>query len=132
MRNTILYFFFVFILVSCAIKAKFPVSIITPAAEITAKMKPGDNSNYIIRIKAKNLAAAERLTPAMKTYVVWITTEDEGIKNVGQLALDNAELAKLETITPFLPEDIFITAETEADISYPHGIEIARTSFRKN
>ena len=49
----------VLVLASCASTAKFPVSDIIPAAEITAKMKQDDNKNSIIEVTAKNMASAD-------------------------------------------------------------------------
>lgn len=48
---------------SCASVAKFPVSSIVPAAEITAKKMVDKNKNYVIELVAKNLANSERLDP---------------------------------------------------------------------
>jgi len=114
---------------SCASTAKFPVSEITPAADITAKMKQDKNENYTIEVTAKKLSSADRLNPSMNIYIVWVVTEENGVKNIGQLVNENAEKSILETSTPFNVKEIFITAEREGNISYPSSIEIARTSF---
>lgn len=117
------------LLTSCATTAKFPVSSVTPAAEITAKKKQDKNNNYVIEVTAKNLASAERIDPTKKNYNVWIVTENNGTKNAGMLVNKNAKTASLKTSTPFDVKEIFITAEDQGDYSYPVGIEIARTSF---
>ena len=117
------------LLTSCATTAKFPVSSVTPAAEITAKKKQDKNKNYVIEVIAKNLASANRVDPTKKNYSVWIVTENNGTKNAGMLVNKNAKTASLKTSTPFDVNEIFITAEDQGDYSYPVGIEIARTSF---
>lgn len=117
------------LLTSCATTAKFPVSSVTPAAEITAKKKQDKNKNYVIEVTAKNLASANRVDPTKKNYSVWIVTENNGTKNAGMLVNKNAKTASLKTSTPFDVKEIFITAEDQGDYSYPVGIEIARTSF---
>jgi hypothetical protein len=117
------------IITSCANTAKFPVSSVTPAADIVATMKQDNNGNYKIYITAKNLAAVERLNPPKSAYVVWIVTEKDGVRNIGKLSNKNAETTSLETLTPFKFTEVFITAEEQLDASYPIGIEISRTKF---
>ena len=118
-------------LTSCKTTAKFPVSSVTPAAEITAKKSQDSNKNYVIEVVAKNLASAERVDPSKKNYNVWIVTENNGTKNAGQLIIKNAKRASLKTSTPYDFKEIFITAEDQGDYSYPVGVEISRTSFKK-
>ena len=117
-------------LASCATTAKFPVSSVTPAAEITAKKKQDKNNNYVIEVTAKNLASADRVDPTKKNYNVWIVTENNGTKNAGMLVNKNAKTATLKTSTPFDVKEIFITAEDQGDYSYPVGVEISRTTFK--
>lgn len=115
---------------SCASTVKFPLSDLVPAAEISVSKKQDNNNNYIIKITAENLASAERLDPPKNNYVVWVVTEDNGVKNVGQLINENAKKVELETTTPFNIKEIFITAEDEGNITYPSGIEITRTKLK--
>lgn len=121
----------VMILTSCASTAKFPVSIVTPAAEITAKMKQDENKNYVIEVIARNMASADRLNPPKNIYIVWIVTENNGTKNIGQLDNKNAQKLYLKTSTAFIVKEIFITAEEQGNISFPSGVEISRTTFLK-
>lgn len=116
-------------LISCASTASFPVSDVTPAAEIAAKMKQDKNKNYIIEVSAKHLAGADRLNPPKNNYVIWIVTESNGTKNIGQLTSKNDKKSYLKTSTPFNVKEIFITAEEQGNVSYPAGMEISRTSF---
>lgn len=119
----------IIVLSSCSSTAKFPVSSVTPAAEIVAKMKEDKNNNSVVEVTAKNLASADRLNPPKNNYVVWIVTDDNGIKNIGQLMNKNGNKSVLETTTPFKVKEIFITAEDQGNISFPGGVEISRTSF---
>lgn len=120
---------FIVLLTSCGSTAKFPTSVITPAAEIVAKTSTDKNNNTTIEVTAKNLASADRLDPPKKSYVVWITTEDNGTKNMGLLNSKNGSKAVLKATTPFKVKEIYITAEDQGNISYPAGIEISRTSL---
>lgn len=116
------------LLVSCSSTLQFPVSNVTPGAEITANVKKDANMNYDIVVVAKNLASAERLSPPKSNYVVWIVTDNNGTKNIGQLYTKNGKKSTLKTATAFKPKEIFITAEDQGIITYPSGIEIVRMS----
>lgn len=116
-------------LTSCATKAKFPVSTTVPAAEISAKKKTDNNKNITLEIVVKNLASSDRLSPPGNNYSVWIVTKDYGIKNVGQIQVDNGKKAKFKTVTPFEFNEVFITVENQGDLKYPTGQEISRTKI---
>ncbi len=131
MKTVIISAILVFLLTSCNSTTKFPVSSVTPAAVITAKVKKDKSNNSAISITAKNLASAERLSPPKSIYVVWITTSDNGVKNIGQLKGKNEKSATLETLTSFDPIEIIITAEDNGSVSYPAGIEISRSAVKK-
>jgi hypothetical protein len=117
---------------SCSSIATFPVSSAVPAAKITAKKTLDDNKNSLIELKAENLASADRLDPPMNNYSVWILTENNGVKNIGQLNNTNAKKTILKTLTTFEVDEIFITAEEQGNLSYPQGLEISRTKFKKS
>lgn len=131
MKNVILSIVLMVFITSCATKAKFPISGITPGAEITAKMKKDKNNNFRIFIEANYLASAERLSPPKKTYIIWILTKDNSIKNIGQLKSKSSKKSTFETLSSFKPVEIFITAENEGDLSIPSGTEISRTFFKR-
>jgi len=120
----------VILLSSCASNIKFPVSTIAPAADIVASVTKDQNGNTKITIKAKNLAAAERLNPPKAAYVVWIVTERDGIHNIGRLSNKNVQSTGLETLTPFKFTEVIITAEDYADAIIPAGIEISRIQLK--
>lgn len=119
----------VLVISSCSRSISFPVSSVAPAAEIVAKKSKDKNDNVVIDITAKNLASPERLDPPRSVYNVWIVTESDGTKNVGQLMNKNAQTATLRVMTPFEVREIIITAEDRGDHSFPSGFEISRTSF---
>lgn len=129
--KSIIFVVVVLFLVSCSSTAKFPTSKVTPAAEITAKKKQDSNKNYVIYVTAENLASADRLSPPKNNYSVWIVTDNDGTKNIGQLIVKNAKKATLTATTPFKIREIFITAEDQGSNSYPSGVEISRTTFNR-
>ncbi len=117
------------ILASCASPKTFPVSDLAPAAEITVRQKTDNKDNNEIVVKAKYLASPERVSKNATAYVVWLVSEENGIKNIGALYNENGENSELETITSFVGTEIFITAEKEAGISMPTGVEISRVKL---
>ncbi|MBT8180898.1 MAG: hypothetical protein KJO53_04830 [Eudoraea sp.] len=120
---------FVMLLTSCATTKTFPVSELAPAAEITVKQKTDNNDNNEITVKAKYLASPDRVSSNATTYVVWLLSEENGLKNIGALYNENGEDSELQTITSFVGTEIFITAEKGADISQPEGVEISRVKL---
>lgn len=129
MRNTAFIITLLFLLNSCGSTIQLPVSNEVPAADITVKKKQDSNDNFVITLTAENLASAIRLSPSRETYVVWIETDENGIKNVGQLNPENGKKTELETVSAFDPKAIFVTAEDSGTVSLPTGTEITRKSF---
>ncbi|MFY8025479.1 MAG: hypothetical protein ACOVNO_09025 [Sediminibacterium sp.] len=126
------YFFVLTLFVvfaSCATTAKFPVSSVVPAAEISAKKSTDDNKNNTLEITARNLASPDRLIPAGTNYSIWVVSKGQGTKNVGQLLVTNGDKATFKTTTAFDFDEVFITVENQSDLSYPTGVEISRTKF---
>ncbi len=109
---------------SCSRKASFQTSSIVPAAKGSVKVKKDKNSNYQIKISITNLAEPKRLQPSKETYVVWLQTDNNLIKNIGQINSSTGFLssklkASFQTVSSFKPNKIFITAEDDATIQYP-------------
>ena len=131
MKNikTGIYLALILALSACGSVSKFPVSSVNPAANIEMRRQQDSNGNTKITITAKNMAAAERLTPPKKMYVVWVVLESSKVRNIGQLNSENAKKAEMKTLVPFKFTEVFITAEDQADISYPTGVEISRINF---
>lgn len=114
---------------SCSSSAKFPISSIAPAADISAKKKINNQKNITLEITARNLASADRMNPPGKNYSIWVVTKDNGTKNVGQLNVRNAKKTTFNTVVPFDFKEIFITVEQQGDLEEPKGVEIARTKI---
>ncbi|WP_372944547.1 hypothetical protein [Muriicola sp.] len=121
--------FFVALITSCGTTKTFPVSNLAPAAEITVKQKTDSNDNNEITVKAKYLASPDRVSRGATAYVVWLVSEENGVKNIGALYNENGEDSELETVTSFVGTEIFITAERQASISRPDGVEITRVKL---
>jgi hypothetical protein len=119
------------LLAGCATTAKFPISTVAPAAEISAKKTMDKNKNYVIELVALNLTSTDRLNPPKNHYNVWIVTEQNDYKNLGQVMNANAKKVVFKTLTPFNPKEIILTAEDEGNRLLPTGIEISRTTFKK-
>lgn len=113
---------------ACGKTTRFPVSAYAPAADIKAKTKIDKNNNHVITVTAKNLANADRIDSG-STYVLWMETKNNEVKNLGQLENKNAETASLTTVTPFEPKEFFITLENSGSVSSPSGKEISRAEI---
>ena len=119
---------------SQAKKIRFQTSTVVPAARGYVKVKTDHNNNYQIKISISDLSEVHRLQPAKETYVVWMFTDQEISKNIGQLQSSKRFLSKnlkatFETVSSFHPVKIFITAEDNADIQYP-GMQGVLTTER--
>lgn len=118
---------------SCARKAVFQTSTIVPAARGSVKVKKDNNNNYNISVNIADLAEPERLQTPMKTYVVWMVTDENSTKNLGQIQTSTKFLSKslkgsFQTVSSFKPVKIFITAENEAAIQFPGMYVVLSTS----
>ncbi len=129
MKTKLISLVLLMLFASCTSTKTFPVSDLAPAAEITVKQKTNNNDNNEITVKAKYLASPERVSNSATAYVVWLVSEENGVKNIGALYNENGEDSELKTITSFVGSEIFITAEKEAGISQPEGVEITRVTL---
>lgn len=121
---------------SCAINAPFLTSSVVPAAQGTVKVNTDQNKNYVIKIHLNNFAEANRLTPPMNTYVIWMLTPNNETKNIGQINSSTGFMSKnlsanFQTVSPIKPVKIFITAENDASIQYPQNEVVLTTDFLK-
>ena len=117
---------------ACAQKIHFQASKVVPAAEGTVKVSSNKDKDYNIDIRILHLADPQRLQPAAKTYIVWMDTERNNTKNLGEIHSDDGFLSKtlkasLKTTSPFKPMRIFITAEDVAAVSNPRGQQVLTT-----
>ncbi len=118
---------------ACAKKIHFSKSSVVPAAEGTVKIKKDKNKNYNINISISNLAEPGDLTPSRSAYVVWMQSDKNDIKNIGQIKSSKKLFSKaltgsISTVTPHYPTKIFITAENDGNISYPQGETVLTTA----
>lgn len=133
LQTALFFTFFVFTVTSCSHKIVFQKSAVVPAAEGKVKIKKDNNSNYSIELEVLHLADPSRLQSAKQFYVVWIQTESNGVKNIGQLKsssgfFSSTKKASLHTVTSFNPNKIFITAEDQVNIQYPSGQVVLTTN----
>jgi hypothetical protein len=126
-KNIILGIFtaiIVFSVNSCATSVSFLNSSVVPAAQGTVKIKTDKNKNYVIQISLSNLVESTRLQPSKLTYIVWMVSDRELTKNIGQLNSSKGFMSKalkgsFKTVSSDKPVKIFITAEDDASIQYP-------------
>ncbi len=117
---------------SCSTKMTFLNSTVVPAAEGSVKVDKDDNGNYDLELNVTRLTEPSRLQPSKAVYVVWLVTDNNGTKNIGQLksstSLFSSELkASLHTVSSFKPKRIFVTAENDANLQHP-GTQVVLTT----
>ena len=124
--------FSLFTLVSCSNKMSFQTSNVVPAAQGNVKVKKDNNNNYHINLSIKRLANPSRLSPSKNVYVVWMNSDGNNAKNIGQIKTSSSLLSKtlkssLKTVSTSKPTNFFITAENDANIQYPSGEVVLKT-----
>jgi len=122
----------IFSLSSCATKVKFATSQVVPAARGTVKIKKDNNKNYAIQVEISNLAEVKRLQPPRNTYIVWLVSDRDETKNLGEIKSSTGAFSKhltasFKTVTSNKPSKIFITAEDDVTATYPSGQVILAT-----
>lgn len=120
------------LLSACSRKMNFTRSVVVPAAQGDVKIKKDRNNNYAIHVSVFHLAQPGKLQPPKETYVVWMETKEDGIKNIGQLKSSSGFLSKtlkasLSAISSFKPRRFFVTAEESGDIQHP-GLQTVLTT----
>jgi hypothetical protein len=118
--------------VSCSKKVAFVTSTVVPAAEGKIDIDRDENKNYTIDIEVIRLADPSRLPSPKKTYVVWMETDDNGTKNLGQLRsvsgyFTSSLKGTLSAVTPYKPKRVFITAEDNGTAQNP-GTQVVLTT----
>ncbi|MCX6270482.1 MAG: hypothetical protein NTU44_04540 [Bacteroidetes bacterium] len=109
---------------SCSQKVNFLTSSVVPAARGYVKVTKDRNNNYVIQIQLYDLAEVKRLQPSRFTYVVWMVTDQELTRNIGQLNSSTGLFSKklkasFKTVSSYKPTKIFITAEDNANTQFP-------------
>ena len=126
-RNIFLGVFAMMIILSfdsCTKKVDFLVSTVEPAARGTVQIKTDNNNNYVIKIQLSDLAEVKRLQPPKQSYVVWMVSDQNITKNIGQInsstsLLSNKLEANFKTVSTLKPTKIFITAEVDPNVQNP-------------
>jgi len=118
----------------CNAQVNFLNSSVVPAARGSVKVRKDKYNNYVIKVDLKNLSEASRLQPPKNTYVVWMVTEDNITKNIGQIKTTKKFLskelsAKLETKSSFKPVKIFITAEFDPNLQDTNSEFVLTTEY---
>ncbi len=118
---------------ACAKKIVMANNGIAPAAKAYARIKKDKSNNYNVQVKATHLAPSGNLNPPKNSYVIWMVTDNNGTKNIGQFQSGTSLLSKtlkgsIKTITPFKPVGFFITAEDDAAINYPGNMIILKSN----
>lgn len=113
-------------------KIRFQTSAIVPAARGYVKITKDHNNNYLIKISISDLSEVQRLVPSKRTYVVWMLTDQEISKNIGQLKSSKGFLSKnlkatFETVSSFKPIRISVSAEDDPDIQYQSAPDVLTT-----
>ncbi|MEP7197962.1 MAG: hypothetical protein ABI851_15695 [Saprospiraceae bacterium] len=114
---------------SCSKKVYFPISNVVPAARGSVEIKKDKNKNYSIDINVSDLAEVDRLKGNKKAYVIWMKSDHENSKNIGQINSDTKMFSKklsasFHTVSSVKPTRIFITAEEDGTIQYPGDFEV--------
>ncbi len=130
--KNIFLLFSIFSIASCARKVNFQTSSVVPAARGYVQVKKDNNNNNVIDLHLSGLAEVERLQPSKKTYVVWMLTDQDITKNIGQINSSTGILSKqlkasFKTVSTFIPIKIFITAENDPTIQYPAASVVLST-----
>ena len=117
---------------SCTKKIAFLTSSVVPAARGYVEVKTDKNKNYGINIQLLDLAEVKRLQPSKQTYVVWMVTDENVTKNIGQIKSSTGMMSKqlkasFETVSPNKPVKIFVTAEDDAITTYPSNQVVLST-----
>lgn len=126
--------FFLFSFDASAKKVKFQISTVVPAARGYAKITRDNNRNYEIKILIRDLAEVTRLTPSKLSYIVWMVTDEELTKNMGQITSTTSLFSKklkasFETVSSFTPAKLFLTAEDDPSRQYP-GTQVVLSTNR--
>jgi len=95
-----------------------------PAAEGTMVAAPAENGNTRLTVRVKHLASPERVTPGATVYVVWVQAGGGPPQTVGALTVDQDLSGRLDTVTPLVTFQVFITAEPFPATTVPQGPRI--------
>lgn len=124
---TVYLFVIIVIISSCAKKSTFMVSPVQPAARGFVEVKKDDNNNYHIKVELTSLSESNRLSPPKSHYVVWMVSNSNINKNIGQIKPSSNLKASFETVSVAKPTRVFITAEDDPSLQYPGTMVVLTT-----
>ena len=122
----------VLIVSACSKKVNLNTSSRVPAARGFIKTKKDKNKNYAIDIKVFNLAEADRLQAGKKVYIVWLVSNNEYPKNIGQINSSTKQFSRkltadFHSVSPVKPDKVFITAEEDGTVQTPGDYVVMST-----
>ena len=123
--KSITFLFFVALALSaCSNKMTFQDSSVVPAASGDVKVKKDKNKNYAITVSVMNLAEPQKLSPSREVYVVWMQSDRDLVKKLGQISVKSGMFNKslsgeLKATETTQPDRVFITAENDAQTMNP-------------
>jgi hypothetical protein len=109
---------------ACNRKIAFLPSSVVPAAQGTVEVKTDSNKNHTIEVEIFNLAEPQNLQPPKQLYIVWMLTDQNLTRNIGQIKTSSGTFSKnlkatFKSVTSFRPIKIFITAEDDPNVQSP-------------
>ncbi|GAB4034877.1 hypothetical protein [Spirosoma gilvum] len=113
---------------ACTPQLVFSDSSIVPSASGKVGVRKDKNKNYVVNVNVRNLAEPKKLSPPMNTYVVWMESGSDPVNKLGQLLPAGRALeARLKATSTAKPDNIYITAEDNAEVMSPSGQTILTT-----
>ena len=117
--------------VACAAKTRpMTVASIVPGARGDIVINHDKNGNTTLKMTVQRLANPENLTPRASAYVVWLQERDGNAENRGELRVDKNLKASFQAVTPMKSFDVFVTAEQDARVTRPSGLEVLRATIQ--
>jgi hypothetical protein len=117
-----------------AVYAKtYPMTASDIATGATARLQVAKekDGNSQLEVKANGLAKPGRLTPAAKTYIVWVQQEGSLPKSQGELKVGNNHKSDLKSATTLHTFKVFVTAETNAQTQLPSEQVVLRATVQE-
>lgn len=124
LKSIVFLLFVTFAISACSSKMTFRDSSVVPAASGDVKIRKDKNKNYVIKVSVRNLAEPKKLSPSRDVYVVWMQSDRDLVKKLGQISVNtgmfNKSLSGQMTATETTqPRRVFITAENDAQTMNP-------------
>jgi hypothetical protein len=102
-----------------------------PKAQATVRIYKTRDAETRIDLAVKHLSRPEKLIPPGYLYVAWVRRDKEGpALNIGVLELDKELNGELHALTPLNRFDLFVTAESSAEIENPTGAPLLWARYK--